>query len=660
MKKFLLAIAVASALCGNAVAQEKLVYAPANDAVSNIGFQTGNVMYSAAVKISGESAKALKGSKLTTVSVCMGSMTNKTAEVFITHDLNAEYDYTQEYRGSVNQYKDIVLDTPYECDGEDFYIGYNYLCSSARDWPISIDGNMANPFPGWFYLAAWENQSNAPAKKSVLRKKIAFEAAAEETEEEGEDEEEGNGIPYQDYGSELGNLCIRATFEGENLPTALVYPYSIVEPPYAEPNKPFSFPMTISNMGASAINNLEISYTNAKGETETQEVTLDTPVEIGTFGEINIDGIVFGEESPSVNLNVAVTKVNGAENVLADLAIATDFESVNNPFPRKLVVEEFTGVDCGYCPMGYAGMEYMHETYPDDVILLAAHNFSYPSDPMKCESYIPWSNTYIKGAPQATINRIKLGDSSQYTTGYTCSASKDELIAFYNLYANRPCIAKVDVEGTYTEGNENEVTMIVKTTFKKSLSNHYYALAFAVTEDNLGPYRQENYYAGGRLGECEGFEDKPSKVSLMYNDVARNIWNWTGLDGSIPSNIEADKEMEYTFKMDVSNVTNHKNATIIAILIDRSNGEIVTGGKNSIRDAKETNHVVELNGGYAVSATNGMLSVSGEFNNATVYSINGVKMASMTEAGSINLPAGIYAVSVEKDGEIKVIKTIVK
>lgn len=660
MKKFLLAIAVASALCGNAVAQEKLVYAPANDAVSNIGFQAGNVMYSAAVKISGESAKALKGSKLTMVSVGMGSMTNKTADLFITHDLNGEYDYTQEYRGSVNQYKDIELDTPYECDGEDFYIGFNYLCTSARDWPISIDGNIVNPFPGWFYLAAWENESNAPAKKSVLRKNIAFEADATDTEGEegeGEGEEEGNDIPYQDYGSQLGNLCIRATFEGENLPTALVYPASIVEPPYAEPNKPFGFPLTISNMGASAINNLEISYTNAKGETETKELTLDTPVEVGAFGEINVSGIVLEEESTSVNLNLAVTKVNGTENVLSDLAIATNFESVNDPFPRKLVVEEFTGVDCGYCPMGYAGMEYMHETYPDDVILLAAHNYSYPSDPMKCESYLPWANSYIKGAPQATINRIKLGESSQYTTGYTCSASKDELIEYYNLFANRPCIAKVEVEGTYTEGNDKEVTMTVKTTFKKSLSNHYYALAFAVTEDNLGPYRQQNYYSGGRLGECEGFENKPSSVSLMYNDVARNIWNWSGLDGSIPSKIEANNEMEYTFKMDVSNVTNHKNATIIALLIDRSNGEIVTGGKNSISDAVI---VEEVNSTYTVSAATGILTVSGEFKNATVYSINGVRMASMTEAGSINLPAGVYAVSVENDGEINVIKTIVK
>lgn len=672
MKKFLLTIAVVSALFGTAIAQEKLIYAPANEPISNVGISEGGVVYSAAVKISGESAKALKGSKLTMVSISMGSMTNKTAELFITHDLKGEYDYTQTYRGSVNKYRDVELDTPYECDGEDFYIGYNYKCTSYRDSPISIDDNYVNPFPDWFYLTVYKDEAQTPIKKMIARENEATpdedggEPATGEGEGEVEGEEQDPNYPYENLSEMFGNLCIRATFEGENLPKAIVYPCSMVEPSYAEPGKPFGFPMTVSNMGAAAISNLEVTYNNIKGEPETKEVTLETPIEVGTFGEINVSDIVFEEEAESINLNVAITKVNGVENVLSDLSIATDFESVTDPFLRALVVEENTGVDCGYCPIGYAGMEYMHNNYPD-VILLAAHNYGYPADPMNCQSYIAWGNTYTKGAPQATVNRIKLGEPDKYSTGYTCSASKGELIEYYNLIANRPCVAKMAVEGNYSEGNDNEVKMTVKSTFKKSFDSHNYALAFAVTENGVGPYRQQNYYAGGRYGECEGFENEKSQVSLIYNDVARHIWNWNGLKGTIPAKIVAGEEVEYDFLMDVSNVTDHRNATIIALLIDQETGEIVTGAKNVINNAKEPEEpnvpddaVEEVRSAYNVTSANGVLTVNGDFDNAIVYSMDGVKVAALTESGNINLPAGIYAVSVESEGELNVVKVIIK
>lgn len=83
-------------------------------------------------------------------------------------------------------------------------------------------------------------------------------------------------------------------------------------------------------------------------------------------------------------------------------------------FPKKQLIEEFTGQDCGYCPMG---MDYIHEFIKDDanwVVIL--HHDGYKTDNLTVSgSSTITKKIGVQGAPSMSINRdpIKLGGKNQ-------------------------------------------------------------------------------------------------------------------------------------------------------------------------------------------------------------------------------------------------------
>lgn len=619
MKKLLLSLITAFTIFGLS-AQENMVFGPCRDNYSNISIQQANVTYTVAAKISGNVAKALKGNRLTGMEIAFGYLKQAPATFFIRRNLDDSNLYSQEFTVRSERYVELSLDTPFECDGEEFYIGYEFLCNNAYYTPVAVDMS-ANPFPDWCNLKT--------------------KAGDQESD-------------WQNLSANFGNLCLRAVFEGDNLPGAILYPMETVNPPYAIPNQDFSVRMSLLNMGAKDVESFDVSYTNLSGELKTIAVNLDSPITPGSIQDVDVNGFILDNEAKNVNLNLSISKVNNETNLLDLLVTETDFDALLNPLPRKLVIEEYTGIDCGFCPRGYVGMEYMRETYPDDAILIAVHN--YGNDPMSCLTYYGWSNSYVAGAPQATANRQTRNN-----------ATKDEFIAAYNQIANHPCNAKMELNADYKDDSYNDAVMKVTTTFNEDIDNslNKYGLAFVVTEDNVGPYMQLNYYSGGSQGAMEGFEDLPSKTPLIYNDVARHIWGWNGKIGSLPAQIIADQENEYNFDITLSDVDDHRNAHVIALLIDREKGEIVTGAKNIITNAKSpeenpNNSVEEIEDDIVIYGTPTGFSISGEFIAADVYSIGGEKITVIDAAGEIELPAGLYIVTVKTSSHTNTHKVMVR
>ena len=68
---------------------------------------------------------------------------------------------------------------------------------------------------------------------------------------------------------------------------------------------------------------------------------------------------------------------------------------------RRVVVEEVTGMWCGYCPEGIVAMETLHERYPDEFIGVAVHY----SDPLEISGYPAAETAFPGGAPSAWFDR---------------------------------------------------------------------------------------------------------------------------------------------------------------------------------------------------------------------------------------------------------------
>lgn len=232
-------------------------------------------------------------------------------------------------------------------------------------------------------------------------------------------------------------------------------------------------------------------------------------------------------------------------------------------YPRRMVVEEGTGTWCQYCVWGIVGMETMKEKFPDNFIGIAIHS----GDAMDCsDSYGLEFTSY----PSAYFNRI---ENSSPTGGTMESYLKNQsgLITDAMVKLN---------SATYSE-DYMQMTVSAYTRFGFDASGTDYRLAYVITENNVGPYLQNNVYAGGEMGEMGGFENKPSPVEVIYSDVARGIFpSNTGAEGSVPSSITActNYTYDYTFSMP-KGIENYDNLEITVLLYNAKTGEIVNADR---------------------------------------------------------------------------------
>ncbi len=625
MKRFILSTAVAlGALFASA--ETTMTYGICDDAITGVGTGYSGTNYSAAIEVPEAVAKALEGSKVTTISVGFASGLSKIVNVYLTYDLAGEPFYTQEGRVKVNSFNDQVLDTPYVIEGRRFYIGYTYRQSSATGKPIGFDNNNLGGMSAFSNIAIWPD---------------------------------GGKAEWQD-GSQFGALSIRATITGDKTIDNCLIPVGLQLPQSLNLGKEFSYTLDVLNFSTQPVNSLGVSSTFG-GETPiTYSEDLATPLAPGQRTSLTLNASC-SEENATLPITVSIPTVNGKENLWSMTPATASIICSNLISPRTIVIEEATGTQCSWCPAGYVAMEMMRENHPENYIGIAVHN--YTGDPMACVSYEPWVTRHINGFPNATINRSpQVGTFSPQPTA--CEARYNELVGVLNL--------RFVMEAEYTDDTKTKARIATYLVLGTDEENLNYGIALVETEDNVGPYIQANGYAGGSRGEMYGWEKKESYVSTIYNDVARAIYNWQGKEGSVPREVKS--RTIYTYEETVplqTQLDKHGDMHLIALLIDRSTGEIVTGAKcvpdritspeEAIGPLPENSSVSEaVAPSFRISAVNGALAVEGEFDAADIFSLDGRRAASLSAPGSVNLNAGLYIVSVKANGQTKTSKIIIK
>lgn len=227
-------------------------------------------------------------------------------------------------------------------------------------------------------------------------------------------------------------------------------------------------------------------------------------------------------------------------------------------YPRKMVVEKATGTWCKYCPRGIVAMEEMAEKYPDDFIGIDIHI----NDVMACKAYNNL-DVGVKGFPDSHVNRA---DRNVYPTFWE----------FNELYAKHTKPINAKVETTIVKKDQTSYLLETSVTLGYTTSTAKYNIAYAILEDKLGPYYQQNAYSGGG-SVVGGWEKKPYYVSTMYDNVARTILpNVMGTNNSIPSNMTRDVPQKKTLRVEPAQyVTNLENAKVVTLLLDGQTGEII-------------------------------------------------------------------------------------
>lgn len=526
-------------------------YTPAYDPYQAIGLpnqQTG-MQVAQAFQFTRALTNEFAGNKLTGIFFYTGINTGvstqdsyvntiKKATIFLAYDLqNFKPFYTQtvDLPDAGGTLVSFQFDTPYEIEAnKPLYIGYYYYLSSAKDASVVIDYvNHGNDVTG-----CWLGTRPANAEPDT---KWSFDNKADI----------------------YGFLCLGTVISGDKLPTDKVSLDECDMQPSVYENDPFDFYFLFTNNAANDINSIDCEVTVGTAPAETVHFDLDQPLGYSKSAVATLSGLTCA--TPDVNrvpVTVTITKVNGNPNKDNNKTISGAIQVLptGKGYQRNVVIEEFTGTWCGYCPQGIVTMEALREKYTDGSVIPVAVHYD---DPMAVDSYFPITQAYSSGFPSAVLNRSTM----------TYIYPTDDCVEDIELFKTYPAPAKVTATAMFNE-KKNGVIFNTKSEFSydNDKASEDYILAFAVTEDNVGPYEQNSNYSGSSL---PGWGDKPAKVETIYNDVARQINSARGLLGTIPESVVAGQEYEYTYELKFtadSKIDHWINLNAIVYLLNRKTG----------------------------------------------------------------------------------------
>ncbi len=353
---------------------------------------------------------------------------------------------------------------------------------------------------------------------------------------------------------------------------------------YMVKGETYNVPFTLINHGTEPLEDLTFSY-SIGGFKSTGSLHLDTPLKgLGNSTTVNLPlGPVdeCGEYALSVTLETSNGEANGDP-------MRTGTGNMNVwpliPVTRPLV-EEYTGLNCGYCPVGYVAMEYMSENLGDMFVGLAFHCQSYESGKMETVSEYDFPS-YVTGYPASGINRA----------GYIYPG---DLPFRWDSFAAQIVPASVDVDLRWDDTVSGRMIATSKVAFVKDVENADYRLGFAIVADNVfnASWGQKNYYAG----EAEGvgvdsplwdvFLDGGSTVKgLTFNDVVAYMPEVDGIANSVPTTIKAGEVMTYEYPVNAADMVNLRGQQFlnpeaklkaVAILFDGKTGLSVNCNKSA-------------------------------------------------------------------------------
>lgn len=162
-------------------------------------------------------------------------------------------------------------------------------------------------------------------------------------------------------------------------------------------------------------------------------------------------------------------------------------EIVNDPAPtqftKKVLIEEFTGEWCGYCPDGASVISSIKQTHPGRVFSIAYHNGD-PFSNSVCGLYEGLLN--VPFYPSAAIDRVPYNGELSFSRAYWSSVTNNRLLVSADM--------GLKLE---TELSGNNLTVRVKFSATQDYTDLY--LTLVLVENNV-PESSPGAQAGAQTG----------------------------------------------------------------------------------------------------------------------------------------------------------------
>ncbi len=453
-----------------------------------------------------------------------------------------------------NIYTDVALPEGYTIPEAGVYVGYSFTITAAQTendyYPILTTGNDTEH--GMYLRTA-----NAVKTWSNM-----------------------NG---QGYGSLFMQVLLEGTFEQYS-----ATPYSINDT-YMKVGEQTTQTLVVMNGGLADITSIDYTITSNGVTGAEQHADLTMPIAFNSYGEVSIP-VASDDSQKKATRTLTITKVNGQENKATANTLDMTVYSLSEIIDRNVVVEQFTGTGCGWCPRGHVGMAKMDKTYGNRFVGIALHQYSGQSNDAMYIARNAYAPLSFGGAPSCQIDRVAEIDPYY--------GSNNDILEDFAEEMAIPAMVDVQVSG---EMSADKATVAAKATVRP-LFEGTYKLEFVLTADGLSGtgtgWNQANYYYqysssqlpadlaefgnGGKYGK--------SPISgLTFNDVAiaSSYKNSTNQVEALTLTAGETKEVEYTLTMPTyaklkTALQSDKAKVYIVALLVAADGHILQAAQKQI------------------------------------------------------------------------------
>ncbi len=323
---------------------------------------------------------------------------------------------------------------------------------------------------------------------------------------------------------------------------------------------------------------------------ESLELTLSAPsVVIGNSisfnvsssiaGDVSAQAVFFVNDTQITGNSFIPTEVNDTNEVYAtyngkttSVKTFASTEVAQGVYTQKVLVEDYTGTWCGWCPRMTSILRYLTD-YSDRVIPIAIHTQGTPTDPWLYEYAADMQSPSVYntgGAPAGQYNRIHklITFQDEYPCPNTRNIYYPQLDGFLNNVAPLGLAINSSLSG-------NSLSINIKVGFATdNITNA--RLVVNLTEDDI-IYQQANYYVGNTTCDPEyNYGNMPNPILGFHHEHVL-LKSYTDIYGDpIPANnITEGGIWSRDFNVSLpSNVTNPANLKIVAFIL--GNGSTVS------------------------------------------------------------------------------------
>lgn len=339
----------------------------------------------------------------------------------------------------------------------------------------------------------------------------------------------------------------------------------------------------ITNTGSVDITSFDLHYSVDAGPAQTMPVTATVSANGGDYFFAHSIPWSVSVGGATHTLCIWADNLNGnSDDRTCNDSLCQDLFSNNGVSGTKtILLEEFTGSWCGYCPDGALKLEDLIANNPGNVVGVSIHN----GDAMTFSDGIQ-SGFNVTSFPSGMVNRTLVdGQSKEPFTRSLWGAEVTNQIGSYT---------PVDVSLTSTYNTTNrELNITVTADFVDFASGDLRFVAM-LTEDSVTGtgtgYDQVNYYSSGHSSGGVGgsshphYSDPTPIVGYVHNHVLRSVPGGAfGNPGVISSPISPGSTISESFTINVPASINENKIKVIGFVAYYSS-EI---GSRSILDVAE-------------------------------------------------------------------------